>query len=80
MTEKTVSWVVYLMTLHRRQGEAVAVNAVCELSEWEAMELDRPGYHRLVKAGIANEAEAELLARGNAGDSKASHATKFPRF
>jgi hypothetical protein len=44
------------------------MNAVCEQSEWDAMELARPGYHTLVKAHIANEAEAEKLARGTSGD------------
>jgi hypothetical protein len=57
-------WVVYRMTLH---GEA-AVMAVCEQSEWEELERERPGYHTLVQAGIASEPEAERLARGTSGD------------
>ena len=65
--EGDASWVVYLMTLH---GKAVGMNAVCEQSEWEAMEQDRPGYHTLVRAGIPSEGEAERLARGTAGDAK----------
>ena len=59
--EQPNHWVVYLMTLH---GKKDGLNAVCEQGEWEAMELARPGYHRLVQAGIASEAEAERLARG----------------
>lgn len=59
-TEKVVSWVVYKMTLH---GKPVGVHAVCEQSEWEAMELARPGYHTLVRGGIVSEGEAERLAR-----------------
>jgi hypothetical protein len=59
-TSKVVSWVVYKMTLH---GKQVGVNAVCEQAEWDAMELCRPGYHQLIQSGIANEGEAERLAR-----------------
>jgi hypothetical protein len=59
-----VSWVVYQMTIHRKPS----VNAVCEQTEWDAMELERPGYHTLVRSGITNEPEAERLARGTAGD------------
>ena len=59
--EKTVYWVVYLMTLH---GKTSKMNAVCEQSEWEEIELARPGYHTLIQAGISSEAEAEALARG----------------
>ena len=61
------SWVVYRMTLH---GKPLGMNAVCEQSEWDAMEQDRPGYHTLVRAYIANECEAEMLARGTSGDVK----------
>ena len=62
---KTESWVVYLMTLH---GKSQKMNAVCEQSEWDMIELHRPGYHKLIKTGIATEREAELLARGSLGD------------
>jgi hypothetical protein len=48
------------MTLH---GKQAAMSAVCEQSEWEALELARPGYHTLVQAGIATESEAEQIAR-----------------
>jgi hypothetical protein len=65
--EKTVSWVVYQMTLH---GQAAPRNAICEQTEWEAMERARPGYHTLVRSGITNEAEAEKLARGISGDAE----------
>ena len=58
-------WVVYRMTLWRKHS---AQNAVCEQSEWDAMELSQPGYHTLVREGIATESEAELLARGTSGD------------
>jgi hypothetical protein len=60
MTEHTMYWVVYLMKLH---GKKSGRNAVCEQEEWEAMERGRPGYHTLIQAGIASEAEAERLAR-----------------
>jgi hypothetical protein len=60
MKKKAVSWVVYQMTLHNK---AVGMKAVCEQSEWDAMELARPGYHTLIRAGIPTEGEAERLAR-----------------
>jgi hypothetical protein len=68
-TEKHTFWVVYRMTIH---GKKSGMSAVCEQSEWEAMERAQPGYHTLVLAGIANEGEAERLARsvlvdGNTG-------------
>jgi hypothetical protein len=58
--ESCVAWVVYRMTIHGKPSET---NAVCEQREWDVMELSRPGYHTLVKAGIPNEGEAERLAR-----------------
>jgi hypothetical protein len=64
-SHEAVSWVVYLMTVH---GKEYPMNAVCRQSELDEMELDRPGYHTLVKSGITNEAEAERLARGTSGD------------
>jgi hypothetical protein len=63
--EPDESWVVYRMTVHRQEG---GMNAVCEQSEWDAMERARPGYHTLIRAGISNEAEAERFARGTSGD------------
>ena len=59
-TTKCVSWVVYRMTIRGKQTE---VRAVCEQAEWDAMELAQPGHHALVLGGIANEGEAERLAR-----------------
>ena len=58
--KKTVTWAVYLMTVPKRVEK---IRAVCEQSEWEAMELARPGYHELIRGGIATEVEAETLAR-----------------
>jgi hypothetical protein len=66
-TEQAVSWVVYQASVHRKP---TGVNAVCELGEWEEMERAQPGYHTLIQAGIASEAEAERLARGTAGDAQ----------
>ena len=68
MTEQTLRWVVYLMTLH---GKKSGMNAVCEQGEWEAMERINPGRHTLVLAGIRNEGEAERLARQGAVDAAA---------
>ena len=66
MHEKIATWVVYLMTVKKHDG----MKAVCEQTEWDAMELARPGYHQLIQAGFTSEAEAELLARGQSGASK----------
>lgn len=68
MANKVESWVVYLMTLH---GKHAPLNAVCAQDDWEAMERARPGYHKLVLSGIANEGEAEQLARGLAQEKPA---------
>ncbi len=54
-------WAVYLRTLPKKKS----MTAVCEQSEWNAMELERPGYHQLIQGDIASETEAEKLARGN---------------
>ena len=63
-TMRATAWVVYKMTIHGKQGD---INAVCEQGEWDAMELERPGYHVLVRDHIANEVEAEALARTGSG-------------
>jgi hypothetical protein len=68
-SEQCELWVVYKMAVHKKPD---GMNAVCEQSEWDAMERDQPGQHTLIRAGIANEAEAELLARGTSGDAKAT--------
>jgi len=65
--EKNVLWVVYKMTV---RGRPEGMNAVCEQSEWEAMERAQPGQHTLIQSGISNEGEAERLARGTSGDAK----------
>ncbi len=64
-TKESLLWVVYRMTIH---GKVSEMNAVCEQGEWDAMELAQPGHHALIKAGIANEAEAEHLARSSPPD------------
>lgn len=66
MSDKTATWVVYLMTIRNHEG----MKAVCEQSEWEAMEQARPGYHQFIQGGFASEAEAEILARGESGAPK----------
>jgi hypothetical protein len=60
-----MAWVVYWMTIH---GKASGMKAVCEQGEWETMERVQPGHHRLILAGITNEAEAERLARSSPVD------------
>ena len=43
-----------------------------------AMDAARPGFFTLVRAGIANEGEAERLARGTAGEAKPRNAKAVP--
>jgi hypothetical protein len=66
MSENIETWVVYLMTGKKTNG----MKAVCEKTEWDAMEKAKPGQHQLIQEGIVSESEAELLARGVSGDSK----------
>jgi hypothetical protein len=62
MPKKAETWVVYLMTIHK---QADRMRAVCAQSEWDAMQLARPGYHQLIRDNIASEVEAEMLARSD---------------
>ena len=66
MLEKTETWVVYLMTGKKTNG----MKAVCEQTEWDAIERAEPGLHHLIQGDITSESEAELLARGVSGDPK----------
>jgi hypothetical protein len=72
-SNEAVAWVVYHMKIH---GKADGMNAVCEQSEWDAMELAQPGYHTLIRGGITSEGEAERLARGTSGDLRKSGSVK----
>ena len=65
-----MSWVVYVNT---GGNQAEGMRVICEQAEWDRMELDRPGHHKLVQSGITNEGEAERLARGTSGDPKPRH-------
>ncbi len=65
-------WAVYQMTVHGQPGP----NVVCRQHEWDAVEEGDPGLHRLIKDGIANEGEAEQLARGEAGNPPARRKKK----
>jgi hypothetical protein len=65
METEAKSWVVYLMTIHKHP---TGMRAVCSQDEWDAMERAQPGHHRLIRRDIANESEAEKLARGTSGD------------
>ena len=66
-SDQPAAWVVYQVILDKKPE---AANVVCEQGEWDAMELARPDRYKLVRAGIATEAEAERLARGTSGDAK----------
>jgi len=73
-TEPSLSWVVYRMTL---RNKTTGMSAVCGQEEWEAMELAKPGYHTLVRAGITNEGEAERLARSSSEEGKPDQLSSF---
>jgi hypothetical protein len=67
---KSDSWVVF-MANHKGLGHGTA--AVCEGDEWGAMELAQPGRYTLIQDEIANEGEAERLARSHSSSqSKAA--------
>ena len=68
-TKQCVSWVVYKMTVSKVPE---GLNAVCEQSEWDAMEHAQPGHHKLIQEGITNEGEAERLARSALHDGETS--------
>jgi len=62
-TEDNVSWVVYRISMKNVVGGV----AICKQSEWEEMDLARPGYHTLIQGRIGSESEAEKLARSQPG-------------
>src|SRR5690348_9071355 len=64
MPRQPESWAVYEMTFHHKPK---GLMAVCAQPVWDALELAHPGYHKLVRAHIATETEAELLARDLGG-------------
>ncbi len=71
-SDNAVSWVVYATD---PLGKTPGLKVVCEQADWDRLELAQPGRYALVKSGIANEAEAERLARGTSGDAR----TRLPR-
>ena len=62
---KNLLWAVYKMAV---RGHSHPINAVCEQSEWDAMQLAKPGQHQLIQGDLPSEGEAERLARGSSGD------------
>jgi hypothetical protein len=72
---RNATWVVYSIPM---KGSPEGARAVCERREWEAMDLARPGFFTLIQGGIANEGEAERLARGRAGEVKSRNAKAAP--
>jgi hypothetical protein len=70
----TQTWVVYSMPV---KNSPDPMRAVCEESEWKAMELGKPGFYTLIQAGIANEGEAERLARGSSGEARPRNAKRI---
>jgi hypothetical protein len=65
------TWVVYRMPV---KGVPEGMRGICEQWEWDAMERANPGVNTLIQAGIANEGEAERLARGSSGEARPRNA------
>lgn len=63
------SWVVYQMAIRGTPGVRTAI---CEQSEWAAMEVANPGGQTLIREGIGSEPEAERLARSTGYDAAKS--------
>lgn len=59
-TSENAVWVVFRMASFNKH---VGRNAVCTQAEWDAKERTNPGQNTLIRDGIANEGEAERLAR-----------------
>ncbi len=55
-----VSWVVYRMSLQKAPLGGIVV---CEQKEWDEMQQGQSCTHTLIQEGIADEADAERLAR-----------------
>ena len=58
------TWVVFQMPV---KNCPVGRRAVCEQTEWVAMDSAKPGVYTVIQAGMTNEGEAERLARGMSG-------------
>jgi hypothetical protein len=61
-TDRPVHWVVFETLVHVK-GRRLTV--ICEQDEWDAMEPDLRQNYVLIRAAIANEGEAERLARSS---------------
>ena len=64
-TTRPTAWVGYQAAV---KGVEHGPNAVCDQAEWDALAAAAPGADHLIRGGITNEAGAEKLARGTAGD------------
>jgi hypothetical protein len=60
MNSAPISWVVYSSPVNHQDP----VKVVCEQTEWDAIELGRPGVNTLIQKGFASEGAAEQVARG----------------
>jgi hypothetical protein len=73
---KIEKWIVY----ETISGPNTGIRSVCTTGEWSELELRKPGENRLVQNGIANENEADKLARGASGDQKVRDKKPRPKF
>jgi hypothetical protein len=59
-------WAVYEVA----KGKHAGIRMMCRQSQWEAMAVSTPDANILIQGNIANEGEAEKLARGKSGDAR----------
>ena len=60
--ERSVSWVVFETPVHVKGRR---LTAICPQEEWDAMEPALRDTYTLIRVAIANEGEAERLARSS---------------
>ena len=73
---KQQTWVVY----ETIAGPQIGMRSVCSADDWKVVEARDPARNRIVRADIADENEAEKLARGTSGDLKVRPKPLRPTF
>jgi hypothetical protein len=75
-SEEAPKWVVYETITGPDSGR----KSVCTAADWSALMESKPDENRLVMEGIANENEADKLARGTSGDKPPRVQKQRPSF
>ena len=63
-SKEAPKWVVYETMLGPNAGR----KCVCTAGDWSVLTASKPGENRLIMEGIANENDADKMARGTSGD------------